>query len=164
MTNTDTDFDWLVIGSGFGGSVSALRLAEKGYRVGVIERGRRYRDEDLPKSTWELGKYFWMPTLGLKVIMRMRLFRHIFTPNQHAVGGHPDVGHVHLGAVSVHRGVLRWFRDAAHCHLSTGGYRAAGVGLGLWGGAGGVDFGAGRAGRQVSQSESVFSQIRIPRC
>ena len=52
MTNTDTDFDWLVIGSGFGGSVSALRLAEKGYRVGVIERGRRYRDEDLPKSTW----------------------------------------------------------------------------------------------------------------
>ena len=50
MTGPAFDFDWLVIGSGFGGSVSALRLAEKGYRVGVIERDRRYRDEDLPKS------------------------------------------------------------------------------------------------------------------
>ncbi|RJF90061.1 GMC family oxidoreductase [Oleomonas cavernae] len=81
------DFDWLVIGSGFGGSVSALRLAEKGHRVGVIERGRRYRDEDLPRSTWQFRKYFWAPALGLKGIMRMRLFRHVFTPNQIAVGG-----------------------------------------------------------------------------
>ena len=106
MTNTDTDFDWLVIGSGFGGSVSALRLAEKGYRVGVIERGRRYRDEDLPKSTWELGKYFWMPTLGLKGIMRMRLFRHIFTPNQHAVGG----GSIVYGGV-LYRAKPTFFKD-----------------------------------------------------
>ena len=106
MTNTDTDFDWLVIGSGFGGSVSALRLAEKGYRVGVIERGRRYRDEDLPKSTWELGKYFWMPTLGLKGIMRMRLFRHIFTPNQHAVGG----GSIVYGGV-LYRAKPAFFKD-----------------------------------------------------
>lgn len=87
MTQAAFDFDWLVIGSGFGGSVSALRLAEKGYRVGVIERGRRYRDQDLPRSTWQFGKYFWAPALGLKGIMRMRLFRHVFTPNQIAVGG-----------------------------------------------------------------------------
>lgn len=87
MTDAVFDFDWLVIGSGFGGSVSALRLAEKGYRVGVVERGRRYLDQDLPKSTWQFSKYFWAPALGLKGIMRMRLFRHIFTPNQVAVGG-----------------------------------------------------------------------------
>jgi cholesterol oxidase len=81
------DFDWVVIGSGFGGSVSALRLAEKGYRVAVVERGRRHRDEDLPKSAWQFRKYLWAPALGLKGIMRMRLFRHVFTPNQIAVGG-----------------------------------------------------------------------------
>src|SRR5215204_6395391 len=46
------DFDWLVIGSGFGGSVSALRLAEKGYRVGVLESGRRFADRDFPKTNW----------------------------------------------------------------------------------------------------------------
>jgi choline dehydrogenase-like flavoprotein len=53
------DYDWLVIGSGFGGSVSALRLAERGYRVGVLECGRRYRDEDFAKTTWELARYYW---------------------------------------------------------------------------------------------------------
>ncbi|WP_242665891.1 GMC oxidoreductase [Paraburkholderia ginsengiterrae] len=87
MASTAFDFDWLVIGSGFGGSVSALRLAEKGYHVGVVERGRRYRDEDLPRSAWQFGRYLWAPALGLKGIMRMALFRHIFTPTQNAVGG-----------------------------------------------------------------------------
>lgn len=83
----NTDFDWLVIGSGFGGSVSALRLVEKGYRVGVLERGRRYRDEDLPASAWQFSKYLWAPALGLKGIMRMSLFRHVFFPSQSGVGG-----------------------------------------------------------------------------
>ncbi|WP_256591167.1 MULTISPECIES: NAD(P)-binding protein [unclassified Pseudomonas] len=83
----NTDFDWLVIGSGFGGSVSALRLVEKGYRVAVLERGRRYRDEDLPKSAWQFNKYLWAPALGLKGIMRMSLFRHVFFPSQSGVGG-----------------------------------------------------------------------------
>ena len=53
------DFDWLVIGSGFGGSVSALRLAQKGYRVGVLECGRRFADDELPKSTWDVRRYWW---------------------------------------------------------------------------------------------------------
>jgi cholesterol oxidase len=101
------DFDWLVIGSGFGGSVSALRLAEKGYRVGVIERGRRYSDEDLPKSTWQFDKYLWAPALGLRGIMRMRLFRHVFTPNQIAVGG----GSVVYGGV-LYRAKAKFFDDA----------------------------------------------------
>lgn len=107
MTNTVFDFDWLVIGSGFGGSVSALRLAEKGYRVGVLERGRRYRDEDLPQSAWQFGKYLWAPALGLKGIMRMALFRHIFTPTQNAVGG----GSVVYGGV-LYRAKSEFFEDA----------------------------------------------------
>lgn len=107
MTKIAFDFDWLVIGSGFGGSVSALRLAEKGYRVAVIERGRRYRDEDLPKSTWQFGKYLWAPALGLKGIMRMRLFRHVFTPTQIAVGG----GSVVYGGV-LYRAKPAFFDDA----------------------------------------------------
>ncbi len=58
------DYDWLVIGSGFGGSVSALRLVEKGYKVAVIEAGRRYRDEDFARSTWDLKRFLWAPSLG----------------------------------------------------------------------------------------------------
>lgn len=106
MANTAFDFDWLVIGSGFGGSVSALRLAEKGYHVGVVERGRRYRDEDLPRSAWQFGKYLWVPALGLKGIMRMALFRHIFTPTQNAVGG----GSVVYGGV-LYRAKPAFFED-----------------------------------------------------
>ena len=57
----DFDFDWLVIGSGFGGSVSALRLSEKGHSVGVLECGRRFADDELPSSTADLKRYFWNP-------------------------------------------------------------------------------------------------------
>ena len=69
------DYDWLVIGSGFGGSVSALRLAEKGYKVGVLECGRRFEDEDFAETTWQLGRYYWMPKLGLKGILRLTAFK-----------------------------------------------------------------------------------------
>ncbi len=58
---TDFDTDVAIVGSGFGGSVAALRLTEKGHRVTVIEKGRRWRPEDLPKSNWNLSKAFWMP-------------------------------------------------------------------------------------------------------
>ena len=60
----EMEYDWLIIGSGFGGSVSALRLAEKGYRVGVLEAGRRYSDEDLPETSWDAIKFNWIPWLG----------------------------------------------------------------------------------------------------
>jgi choline dehydrogenase-like flavoprotein len=66
MANIEFDFDWLLIGSGFGGSVSALRLSEKGYKVGVLECGRRFRDEDFAESTWHLGRFLRAPVLGLK--------------------------------------------------------------------------------------------------
>ena len=87
MTRAALDFDWLVIGSGFGGSVSALRLAEKGYRVGVYEQGRHYRDEDLPRSAWQARSFVWAPALGLRGIMRTALFRHVFHSTQTGVGG-----------------------------------------------------------------------------
>ena len=83
----DFDYDWLVIGSGFGGSVSALRLAEKGYRVGVLEAGRRYRDEDFAKTTWDLKRFLWAPALGLRGIFRLTPFKDVFIASGAAVGG-----------------------------------------------------------------------------
>ncbi len=81
------DYDWVVVGSGFGGSVSALRLAEKGYSVGVLECGRRFRDEDFPKSTWDLRRYFWAPRIGLKGIFRLTQFRDVAVVSGCGVGG-----------------------------------------------------------------------------
>ena len=81
------DYDWIVIGSGFGGSVSALRLAEKGYSVAVLECGRRYRDEDFAVSTWNLRRFLWAPALGLHGILRMTAFRDIFIASGAGVGG-----------------------------------------------------------------------------
>ena len=81
------DYDWIVIGSGFGGSVSALRLAEKGYRVAVLECGRRFRDEDFAESAWNLRRYFWMPKLGLRGVFRMTIFKDVFIVSGSGVGG-----------------------------------------------------------------------------
>ena len=72
------DYDWVVVGSGFGGSVSALRLAEKGYSVAVIECGKRFEDKDFPKSTWDLRRYFWAPRLGMRGIFRLTVFKDVF--------------------------------------------------------------------------------------
>ncbi len=88
MANDDRfDYDWLVVGSGFGGSVSALRLAERGYRVAVLECGRRFRDQDFAESTWEAAKYYWMPKLGLKGILRLTIFKDVFVASGCGVGG-----------------------------------------------------------------------------
>ncbi|MGE5407742.1 MAG: GMC oxidoreductase [Syntrophothermus sp.] len=81
------DYDWVVVGSGFGGSVSALRLAEKGYSVAVLECGRRFRDEDFPKSTWDLRRYFWAPRLGLRGIFRLTPFKDVSVVSGCGVGG-----------------------------------------------------------------------------
>ena len=81
------DYDWIVVGSGFGGSVSALRLAEKGYSVGVIECGRRYEDEDFAKSTWRIRRYYWLPRLGMRGIFRLSTFRDILVVSGSGVGG-----------------------------------------------------------------------------
>ena len=80
-------YDYIIIGSGFGGSVSALRLAEKGYRVAVIEQGKRYRPEDFAKSNWNLRKYFWMPGLSLYGIQVLTLLKDAFVLHGAGVGG-----------------------------------------------------------------------------
>jgi cholesterol oxidase len=85
--NDSFDFDWLVIGSGFGGSVSALRLSEKGHSVGVLECGRRFADDELPKSTADLKRYFWRPALGMKGIFRLTTFRDVSVVSGCGVGG-----------------------------------------------------------------------------
>jgi len=81
------DYDWVIIGSGFGGSVSALRLAEKGYKVAVIEVGRRFADQDFAKTAWNLRRYFWLPKLGLRGIMRMSIFKDVNVLSGCGVGG-----------------------------------------------------------------------------
>ncbi len=87
MAHNGFDYDWLIVGSGFGGSVSALRLTEKGYRVGVLECGRRYRDEDHAKTTWNLRRFLWAPAFGLRGILRLTPFKDIFVASGSAVGG-----------------------------------------------------------------------------
>jgi cholesterol oxidase len=81
------DFDYIVIGSGFGGSVSAYRLTEKGYSVGVMEMGRRWRPEDFPKSNWDARRWMWRPGLKMFGFYNMRLFRHAMIVSGNAVGG-----------------------------------------------------------------------------
>lgn len=81
------DYDWIVVGSGFGGSVAALRLAEKGYRVAVLECGRRYADTDFPRSNWRLRRYFWLPRLGLKGFFRISMFKDVTVLSGSGVGG-----------------------------------------------------------------------------
>ncbi len=81
------DYDWLVVGSGFGGSVAALRLREKGHRVAVMECGRRFADGDLPRSTWDLRRYFYAPRLGLRGIFRLSTFRDVAVVSGAGVGG-----------------------------------------------------------------------------
>jgi len=80
-------FDFVVIGSGFGGSVSALRLAEKGYSVLVLERGKRFKDTDFPKTNWNLPKYLWFPVLRCFGILQMSIFRDVFVLHGAGVGG-----------------------------------------------------------------------------
>ncbi|BBZ35028.1 GMC oxidoreductase [Mycolicibacterium confluentis] len=81
------DYDVLIIGSGFGGSVSALRLTEKGYRVGVLEAGRRFEDADFAKTSWNLRKFLWAPRLGCFGIQRIHLLRNVMILAGAGVGG-----------------------------------------------------------------------------
>ena len=81
------DYDYIIIGSGFGGSVSALRLAEKGYKVFIIEKGKWYKPSDFAKTNWNLRKWLWMPSLHFFGIMKMSIFRHVVIISGTGVGG-----------------------------------------------------------------------------
>ena len=80
-------YDYIIIGSGFGGSVSALRLSEKGYKVLVIEKGKWYRTEDFPKTNWTFAKWLWLPSLRWYGIMKITIFRHVGIVSGTGVGG-----------------------------------------------------------------------------
>jgi cholesterol oxidase len=87
MPDSDRDYDFIVIGSGFGGSVAALRLAEKGYRVAVMEMGLRWTAEDFPHTSWQIRRWIWRPKIGLRGFFNMEPFRHVVILHGSAVGG-----------------------------------------------------------------------------
>lgn len=86
-SNIPYDFDFIIVGSGFGGSVSAMRLSQKGYSVGVIESGKRWNSNEFPKTNWSLKKYLWMPKLGFYGIQRLNLLKDFFLVSGAGVGG-----------------------------------------------------------------------------
>src|SRR5678809_1207839 len=72
-------FDYVIIGSGFGGSVSAMRLTEKGYSVLVLEKGKRFRDQDFARSNWQFWKYIWMPSIRAHGILQISILTVSYT-------------------------------------------------------------------------------------
>lgn len=108
------DYDWIVIGSGFGGSVSALRLAEKGYKVLVLECGSRFTDADFPSSTWDLKRYFFAPKYGMRGILRLSIFKDIFIASGSGVGG-GSLGY----ANTLYRAPQRFYDDPQWSHLGS---------------------------------------------
>src|SRR3954454_9774897 len=107
------DFDWAVVGSGFGGSVSALRLSEKGHRVEVLEAGRRFADDEFAKNTWDARRYWWMPRLGFKGIFRLSTFKDVSVVSGCGVGG-GSLGY----ANTLYRAREAFYSDPQWDHLS----------------------------------------------
>ncbi|NEK87394.1 GMC family oxidoreductase [Blastococcus saxobsidens] len=87
MRRSERHTDVVVVGSGFGGSTAALRLSEKGYRVEVLEAGRRFADDELPKTSWDLRRYLWAPQLGCYGVQRIHLLPDVLVMAGAGVGG-----------------------------------------------------------------------------
>ena len=87
MTDHNDVWDYVVIGSGFGGSVAAMRLTEKGYRVLILERGKRYRDQDFAKTNLHFNKYLWAPTIRCFGFLQISLFQDVWVLHNSGVGG-----------------------------------------------------------------------------
>lgn len=107
------DYDVIVVGSGFGGSVSALRLAEKGWKVAVLEMGRRLTKEDFTKAATRQTALAWMPALGMKGFFAQEVFQHVAILRGIGVGGGSNV----YGAVLLEPGEA-FYRDPAWAHLN----------------------------------------------
>lgn len=109
----DFDYDVVIVGSGFGGSVSALRLTEKGYRVLVVEAGRRFTDEQFAKNSWHLREYLWAPMLGCYGIQRINLLRNSLVLAGAGVGGGSLVY-----ANTLYEPLDPFFEDPAWSHIT----------------------------------------------
>ncbi|GAB6939931.1 GMC oxidoreductase [Isoptericola variabilis] len=107
------DYDVLVIGSGFGGSVAALRLTEKGYRVGVLEAGRRFADDELPRTSWDLRRFLWAPALGCFGIQRIHRLKDVLVLAGAGVGGGSLVY-----ANTLYRPLDAFWSDPAWAHIA----------------------------------------------
>ena len=107
------DYDVVVIGSGFGGSVAALRLTEKGYRVAVLEAGRRYEDSTFPKTSWRVNKFLWAPRLGLKGLQRIHVLKDVIVLAAAGVGG----GSL-IYANTLYVPPKKFFTDKAWAHIT----------------------------------------------
>jgi cholesterol oxidase len=110
---TEFDYDVIVIGSGFGGSVTALRLTEKGYQVGVLEAGRRFADDEFAETSWRLRDYLWAPRLGCYGILRLTLLRNTFLTAGAGVGGGSLVY-----ANTLYRPREAFYRDKQWAHIT----------------------------------------------
>ena len=84
---TERHYDWIIVGSGFGGSISAHRLTQKGYRVLVLEKGRRFTPNDFAKNNWNLKRWMWDPKLGFHGIFKMTFLKHMTVYSGVGVGG-----------------------------------------------------------------------------
>lgn len=111
--STQFDHDVIVIGSGFGGSVSALRLTEKGYNVAVLEAGKRFKDEDFAKTSWRLRKFLWMPQIGCYGIQRIDKLKDVLILSGAGVGGGSLVY-----ANTLYEPLDPFYRDPAWGHIT----------------------------------------------
>src|SRR4051794_33162394 len=109
----DMDYDVVVVGSGFGGSVAALRLTEKGYRVAVVEAGRRFADDEFARTSWNLRRYLWAPALGCFGIQRIHLLKDVMVLAGAGVGG----GSLNY-ANTLYRPLSPFYQDRQWAHIT----------------------------------------------
>lgn len=107
------NFDVVIVGSGFGGSVAALRLTEKGYRVAVLEAGRRFADDEFAKTSWNLRKYLWAPQLRCFGIQRIHVLRNVMVLAGAGVGGGSLVY-----ANTLYRPLKPFYEDRQWAHIT----------------------------------------------
>ncbi|MCG8919025.1 GMC family oxidoreductase [Actinokineospora sp. PR83] len=113
LTGNKTDYDVVVVGSGFGGSVAALRLTEKGYRVAVVEAGRRFADDEFAETSWDLRRYLWAPQFGCYGIQRIHMLKDVMILAGAGVGGGSLVY-----ANTLYRPLKPFYNDKQWAHIT----------------------------------------------